>query len=83
MTLYRFEEIRRAAHKRVKCAGCGKLLKRQHTFTQTLNPFNKNANGTIKDRLDIWRELVAECEAWETSDNEYRCTMCQAWKEVT
>jgi hypothetical protein len=66
MPVYRFREIKYQASKNLPCPGCGKKLRRQRTFGQTLNPFNKNADGQVKTELDIVRELHATAAEWET-----------------
>ena len=40
--------------------------KRQETrkFFQTVNPFNKNADGGMKTREQIMREVTAKRDAW-------------------
>lgn len=60
-----FQEIKFHAQKSGKCVTCGKRRKRTKVFWQTLNPFNKKANGTIKTRLDIMEENKAEASEWE------------------
>ena len=66
MTTYRFQEVTRTKKMRIDCAGgCGKKLNRQRTFMQTINPFNKNADGSVKTFTDIWRELGVEAEQWK------------------
>jgi hypothetical protein len=65
MTTYRFDEVFRTAKRRVPCTGgCGKKLNRQQTFIQTINPFNKNAQGQPKTSGEIWQELGVECDEW-------------------
>jgi hypothetical protein len=66
MPTYRFREIKHQASKNLPCPGCGKKLRRQRTFGQTLNPFNKNADGRVKTELEIVRELNATAAQWET-----------------
>jgi hypothetical protein len=66
MPTYRFREIKHQASKNLPCPGCGKKLRRQRTFMQTLNPFNKNADGQVKTELEIVRELNATAAKWET-----------------
>jgi hypothetical protein len=46
------------------CPVCGKRMRRQKTFSQTQNPFNKNPDGTVKTRQEIYRSLGAEVKAW-------------------
>lgn len=65
MTTYRFREIKHQASKNLPCPVCGKKLRRQRTFGQTLNPFNKNADGQVKTELEIVRELNATASDWE------------------
>ncbi|MFF9118349.1 hypothetical protein ACF09Y_22565 [Streptomyces massasporeus] len=65
MPTYRFREIKHQASKNLPCPVCGKKLRRQRTFGQTLNPFNKNADGQVKTELEIVRELNATAAEWE------------------
>ncbi len=66
MTTYRFREIKHQASKSLPCPACGRKLRRQRTFSQTLNPFNKNADGQPKTELEIVRELHTTAIQWET-----------------
>jgi hypothetical protein len=68
MTTYtttRFERVPLTAVKNVPCAGCGKKVRRQRTFEQTINPFNKHADGIPKSRIDILGELKNKADAWK------------------
>lgn len=49
----------------------GKKRQQTRTFMQTVNPFNKHANGRQKSRDEIVTEVRAECAAWlkETPHN--------------
>ena len=60
----RFQALTRQATRAGKCTVCGKAATRSTTFGQTLNPFNKHPDGTIKSARDIYRELEAEATAW-------------------
>jgi hypothetical protein len=42
----------------------GKRRQQTKVFMQTVNPFNKNADGTVKTREQIHKELLAERKAW-------------------
>ena len=70
MTVTKFERVQLAATKSVPCTGCGKKVRRQRTFEQMLNPFNKNADGTVKEFADIWRELEAEADEWKVQPQD-------------
>lgn len=65
MPTYRFRPVTHQVTKSVPCTVCGKKVRRQRTFSQTLNPFNKNAAGLPKTEVEIARELVAKAEAWQ------------------
>lgn len=41
--------------------------RQQKTFTQTLNPFNKAADGTPKTREQILAELREEAYQWQAT----------------
>jgi hypothetical protein len=45
----------------------GRRRQETRTFMQTVNPFNKNADGTVKTREQILAELHAERSAWLAS----------------
>ena len=61
-----FTEVKIHAHKSGKCVTCGKRRKRVKKFWQTLSPYNKKANGTIKTAFDIRKEEYAKALAWES-----------------
>lgn len=75
MTTIKFDRVRRTGYKTVKCSGCGKKLQRQKTVERTINPFNKNTDGSIKTRGEIQRDNDNELEEWKKQD-EY-CKDCE------
>ena len=63
MTVIRFQEVAVKATRRwVDTDG----KKRQETkrFWQTVSPFNKNSDGTLKTADQIMAEVKAERDAW-------------------
>lgn len=62
-----FEEVSIKAYKTVKCVNCGKRLKRQKKFWQTVSPFNKNERGEIKTKDEIYRELHDRAKKWKAA----------------
>lgn len=48
----------------------GKRRQQSREFYQTLNPFNKNAQGNPKTRKEILAELIAERDAWIKEPHE-------------
>lgn len=72
MPTYRFEEVTHPVTKRVPCRVCRKPLGRSTILSQTINPFNKNADGTQKTRNQIRAELRAEAETWHPTNDIHR-----------
>lgn len=60
-----FDKVEHHATKIGTCSKCGAKAKRNKVFYQTLNPFNKGADGQPKERSQIARELVEEAKAWK------------------
>jgi hypothetical protein len=75
MSVYRFAEVAWPTSKRLPCPDCGKKVRRQTKFWQTLNPFNKNAAGQPKTEQEILAELRAEAAEWEQKPEQ--CTPCR------
>jgi hypothetical protein len=59
-----YEKVNYRVYKNGKCSVCGKNAARQEILYQTINPFNKNPDGTIKDRYDIYKELKIKADEW-------------------
>lgn len=74
MVTIRFRELSVQAHKNLPCPVCGKKVRRQRTFTQTLNPFNRNADGVVKTPKEIYAELDERAGAWKAE--AVVCTPC-------
>jgi hypothetical protein len=83
MTTYRFPDVGYVlAKKSVPCAsGCGKKVRRQRTFTQTLNPFNKNAAGAVKTVPEIRAENKECAEEWKAKPET--CSACEEARLAT
>ena len=60
-----FREVSIKAEKSGKCIVCGKKRKRTRKFWQTLNPYNKNPDGTVKNVADIMSEIQTEVRLWK------------------
>ena len=59
-------EVAFDGEKSVTCSGgCGRILRRRKKFYQTLNPWNKMANGCVKSRKDISAELAEARDEWK------------------
>jgi hypothetical protein len=72
---HKFPKVQCVAEKSAPCSGCGKRVRRQKTFWQTLNPLNTLPDGTVKDRTYILRELYDEANAWRKAPEQ--CAKCR------
>lgn len=68
MPTYKFEEITHPVTKRVACRFCGKKLTRSITLSQTVSPFNKDADGNLKSPDQIRAELKEQAAEWEPTN---------------
>ena len=68
---------RRVWRPRTPCAVCGRILKRDKTFRQTVNPANRNPDGTVKTREQVWAAVCAEAEAWAKTKEPVVCSKCE------
>lgn len=59
MPTYKFEEVT------LKAVRTKDGKRQQKTFRQTINPFNKNADGSRKTREQIYSELSEEAQLWK------------------
>jgi hypothetical protein len=60
-----YSKIKHTAKRRVTCETCGKKVDRQRTFEQTVNPWNKNTDGTVKTFLEVLAAVQLEANLWE------------------
>jgi len=75
MTTVRFQEFTRQGQKSLPCPGCGKKVRRQRTFSMTLNPWNKDPEtGLPRTRGQIWNALGVKAAEWQAKPE--KCTPC-------
>lgn len=72
MATYKFEEVTRPVTKRVPCRVCGVKLGRSTILSQTINPWNKGADGQPKTREQIRAELKQQAETWHPTNDIHR-----------
>lgn len=70
-----FEQVSKTARATGRCAVCGKSVTRSKKLWQTVNPFNKLPDGTVKSAADIRRELDVEARRWQP---DFRHAACAA-----
>jgi hypothetical protein len=73
MTTYSFQRVNLPAEQAGKCPVCAKRVVRRQTFWQTINPWNKNAEGQPKTYDEIRVDLRAERDAWVPDFTHEKC----------
>lgn len=61
---WKFQEVSRRAERSGVCPGCGGATRRRQTFTHTVNPFNKNADGTVKTPQEVGVDVQRLADEW-------------------
>ncbi|MGS2805361.1 hypothetical protein [Nocardia sp. MW-W600-9] len=64
MPTYTFPPISVTRKKSGKCPVCGKRVTRSRTFMQTVNPWNKNTDGTTRTHTEVGTAVRDEANAW-------------------
>jgi hypothetical protein len=78
--LVTFKEIKRKKKISLKCNSCDKHITRTISVSQTINPFNKNKDGSIKTMHEIEIELFNELKA-KIEDIKTKCIFCKKGEE--
>jgi hypothetical protein len=74
----RYEQVTRQFTRNSPCPGCGRKVRRQRTFSQTINPWNQAGDGAdrhVKTRQEIQEELAAQGLAWQAGADP--CSRCK------
>lgn len=74
-TTLTFDGPRVRATKTVPCSTCGCKVRRQRTFRQYVNPFNRNAGGVPKTWDEVRADVEREAAEWKAQPEE--CTHCR------
>lgn len=64
MPTYTFPPISLTAKRTGKCPVCGKRVTRSRTITHTVNPWNKNPDGTVRTHTEVGEAVRDEANAW-------------------
>lgn len=76
MTTYRFQQVKTKATRRGKCPSCGKSVARTRVFMNTVNPFNRNADGVPKSYGEVFADVRDEAAAWAPSASYFEHDAC-------
>lgn len=78
MNWVKFPVVKATATVKVRCK-CGKQLTRKKTFECTVNPFNRNADGTVKTHAQVREQAQAKADAWK-GPKDVVCSACAGRK---
>lgn len=73
MAWVKFKVMKATARRTVKCK-CGKTATRSKTFECTINPFNRNEDGSVKNAAEVQRQAQEQADKWQPP--AYVCTQC-------
>lgn len=81
---HRFQEVTRSDRVSVKCAGCGKDRVRTVTVTHTINPYNRNDDGSVRSPQEVADRVRAELagRVKETAASTIICKTCLATSDA-
>lgn len=68
-----FQKVFTRRTKTGTCPVCGKTSRRQREFVYTINPFNKNPDGTIKSYEQVREDVNREADAWKPDFTHMKC----------
>jgi hypothetical protein len=60
----RFDVVAIRCQKSGRCPVCGRSVTRSKRFEQTVNPWNRNADGTVKTVAEVRADVRREADAW-------------------
>ena len=64
MSTYTYMKFTAKGTRKGVCDVCGKRTTRSLTFSQTVSPFNKNEDGTVKTEAQVIHSVWLEAEEW-------------------
>jgi hypothetical protein len=68
-----FDVVRARRTKTGACPVCQKRTQRSQVFEHTVNPYNKNSDGSIKSHAQVREDVLREADAWEPDFRHEKC----------
>ena len=62
-----FPEVHATGIAFTRCLNCGKRVRRQRTFKQTVSPFNQHTDGRKKTYAEVLDSVNKEARAWASN----------------
>ncbi|USN15428.1 hypothetical protein KIKIMORA_02820 [Brevundimonas phage vB_BpoS-Kikimora] len=78
VTTYTFRAYKGSASYTCTCRECGKVVKRTVSTEMTVNPFNKNEDGTVRTPAEVQHRAYAEAkeQAQKLEGTDTTCREC-------
>lgn len=73
-----YQRVRVQQQREGYCPICGGKVTRSKTFEQTVNPWNRNADGTPKTAREVLIAVQAVAAEWHPSIEEFTHAKCRA-----
>ena len=83
MPTIRFEEIRARRARSGKCPTCGRRVIRKFNDAMTVNPWNKNPDGTVRSRDEVRAAIEAVADAWVPDFEHAACRAARKTRTTT
>ena len=74
MTVYTYEAVTARRTRKGKCTVCGKTTTRSRTFQNTISPFNRTDNGTVRTYPQVRERVEVLADAWAPDFDHWTCT---------
>lgn len=71
--IYNYPSVMASRSVAGKCPVCGKPVRRTKRFEHTVNPFNLNADGSVKTAREVYLDAKAEASTWVPDFTHKRC----------
>jgi len=68
-----YESVKEHRAKSSKCPFCRKPVRRSMTFEHTINPFNKNEDGSIRTYSEVLQRVNEEADKWIPDFTHDKC----------
>ncbi len=68
-----FESVKTSRSKNGKCSICSKPMRCSKTFENTINPFNKNKDGSIRTYSEVLQNVERLADEWKPDFTHNKC----------
>lgn len=75
MTTYTYEQVWASRTQTGKCPVCGKRAVRKYRECNTVNPLNKNPDGSVRSRAEVRACVEAEADRWVPDFRHEKCLL--------